>query len=162
MIRRVRDFVSMGGKVGMSVVRDKLGFPDPEPDEELLHAPASAAREAQGKVDPPDDISATPEAPGKREAHAASLLNNAVKMPPRDWIDDMADEALETDDGWRPLAEPMTRPVLDLAERCSSFEEFEDGLADLVPAQDTRAMALALGRALFVARAAAETRDQDA
>ena len=117
-------------------------------------------------------------------------------MPPRDWIDDMADEALETDDGWRPLAEPMTRPVLDLAERCSSFEEFEDGLAELIPAaqdvrrprsgsaaiaapiasdgerrtgraaepnvMDTRNMALALGRALFVARAAAETRDQDA
>lgn len=64
---------------------------------------------------------------------------------------------------WRPLVEPLARPVLDLAGRCRSFEEFEAGLAGLVTAMDPAALALALalGRSMFLARYLAETGQGD-
>lgn len=62
---------------------------------------------------------------------------------------------------WRPLVEPLAQPVLDLAGRCQSFEEFEAGLAGLVTAMDPAALALALGRSMFLARYLAETGQGD-
>jgi phage gp29-like protein len=172
MTDRLAKLVPLGLKVGMSETRDRLGFPDPGPNEECLSAPAAALEPGRGNE---GDMNETaPEAVhGRGRGHAAhgrasapqgSAAENRVfpqamasapqdAGPSRDWIDDLTDETL---DGWRPLTEPLVRPVLELADHVSSFADFEEGLAVLAMAQDTREMALALGRALFVARAASE------
>ena len=64
-------------------------------------------------------------------------------------------------DGWRPLAEPLAQPVLDLAEKCNSFAEFEAGLAELAATLDPTELALALGRSMFLARYMAERGEGD-
>ena len=193
MTDRLAKLVPLGLKVGMSETRDRLGFPDPGPNEECLGAPAAALEPGRGNE---GDMNETaPEAAhgpalpkgavavardsGPTDSDSNSPAQNAALLgavfgrsflrrngqskdahsagfpagETRDWLDDLTDETL---DGWRPLAEPLVRPVLELADHVSSFAEFEAGLAALAMAQDTREMALALGRALFVARAASE------
>lgn len=56
--------VPLGLKVGMSTVRDRLGWPDPDPDEELLAPIAGAAQ----PVDPDED------APNQAEARVRGWL----------------------------------------------------------------------------------------
>ncbi len=142
--------------VETSVIRDKLGFPEPARGAECLRAAGSPEERESAP-------NTTPERDGKKEA--ASRSAHSVGMPAgqaageeRDWIDDLADEEL---DGWRPLAEPLAQPVLDLAQRCSSFDEFGAGLAQLAASLDPTALALALGRSMFLARYMAERGEGD-
>lgn len=60
-----------------------------------------------------------------------------------------------------PLVEPLAQPVLDLARRCSSFDEFEAGWPNWPPVWTPRALALALGRSMFLARYMAEKGEGD-
>lgn len=55
MLSALSILVPMGLKVGMSTVRDRLGIPDPDEDEELLMPPAAApAPGGPGEEDDPD------------------------------------------------------------------------------------------------------------
>ena len=142
--------VPLGLKVGMSEVRDRLGFPDPDAGEECLSASAPEnAAPLKEKKDPP-----RPAIDGGVSAHSASPAGSSSAGEERDWIDDMVDEEL---DGWRPLAEPLIQPALDLAGKCNSLAEFEAGLAELAATLDPAALALALGRSMFMARYMAES-----
>jgi len=148
--------VPLGLKVGMSEVRDRLGFPDPDAGEECLSAPAPE----NAALPPKEKKNASrPAIDGSVSAHAASPSTAFAAGEERDWIDDMVDEEL---DGWRPLAEPLVQPVLDLAGKCNSLAEFEAGLAELAATLDPTALALALGRSMFLARYMAENGDGDA
>lgn len=149
--------VPLGLKVGMSEVRDRLGYPDPDAGEECLGAspststPAPAAEDAAPPPEREENTSA-------RAAHSANVPAGQAVGDAPDWLDELAAGEM---DGWRPLVEPLAQPVLDLAGRCRSFEEFEAGLAGLVTAMDPAALALALGRSMFLARYLAETGQGD-
>ncbi len=148
--------VPLGLKVGMSEVRDRLGYPDPDAGEECLAAspptPAPAPEEA---TQPPEKKENT----STRAAHSAGsvIVGPHAGVEP-DWIDGIVNEELGD---WRPLAEPLIQPVLDLAEKCNSFAEFEAGLARLAATLDPAALALALGRSMFLARYMAERGEGD-
>lgn len=128
--------------VETSVVRDKLGFPEPAKGAECLRA--GSLPESEPGQEEKDRVA--------HSAHAVGMPDTQITEENRDWIDDLTDETLGE---WKPLAESLVQPILDLADRVSNFEDFEAGMSGLVMAQDTRELVLALGRSLFVARLAA-------
>lgn len=155
MTAALSSLVPLGLKVGMSEVRDRLGYPDPDAGEECLAASSYASAPVWEDVAPPQEKKENASA---RASHSANIPTSQAIGEERDWIDNLADEEL---DGWRPLAEPLAQPVLDLARRCSSFDEFEAGLAQLAASLDPTELALALGRSMFLARYMAETGEGD-
>lgn len=155
MTAALSSLVPLGLKVGMSEVRDRLGYPDPDAGEECLAASSYASAPVLEDVAPPQEKKENASA---RAAHSANMPTSQGIGEERDWIDDIVDEEL---DGWRPLAEPLAQPVLDLAEKCNSFAEFEAGLAELAATLEPTELALALGRSMFLARYMAERGEGD-
>lgn len=133
----VKDYVSMGGKVGAATIRDKLGIEDPAADEELLKPPVGAA--------PPAD----PAAPGDDPAKTAKAT--AAQQQDGDAIDRLALDAL---DDWEAMVDPIVDPILDLAGEVSSFEEFQERLPELLGRMDPTELVEGLARAGFTARIA--------
>lgn len=136
--------VPLGLKVEGSVVRDKLGLPDPEDDAEVLATPVSTGPAT---------------AVNQRTRKA---LNQGVPAPAPDKpdgpdeIDELETEALAE---WEHLAAPVINPVLRLAEEAGSFEEFLAKLPELVGTMDSTALARDLAEAAFRARGLGDAGD---
>ena len=130
----VGQLVDRGMKVEQSVVRDKLGLPEPEPDADLLGPPR--AEPAPAPDAPPAVQSAQPAAIAR---HSADQIDHLV--------DQVADE-------WEEVMEPMVAPVRELLADAGSLEEARDRLAELISTMDTSALEEVLLRAGFPARLA--------
>ncbi|MCP1375381.1 DUF935 domain-containing protein [Dyella lutea] len=120
--------VPLGLRVGQSVVRDKLGVPDPDKDEELLQPPAPAP---------------APVAPRKAMNRAAPAA------PMQDDVDDLTDQVL---DDWHPLVDPMVDPVRALAEQAQTEEDFLAGLGALMRTMTPEDLLRSLATQAFKAR----------
>jgi phage gp29-like protein len=122
--------VPLGGLgIQASVVRDRLGFPDPEPGAELLGAaPAEAELPAQNRA-------------MNREGPAQEVL------------DELEAEALAD---WEPLATPARDALQDLADRSASFDEFLAGLPGLAGSMAPQELVTRLAEAAFKARGAGD------
>ncbi|MCK9514285.1 MAG: DUF935 domain-containing protein [Pigmentiphaga sp.] len=127
----VGQLVDRGMKVEQSVVRDKLGLPEPEPDADLLTPPGQAAPEVSAPIH-----SARP---ARVARHSADQIDHLV--------DQVADE-------WEEVMEPMVTPVRELLADAGSLEEARDRLAELISTMDTSALEEVLLRAGFPARLA--------
>lgn len=128
----VAALVDRGMKVEQSVVRDKLGLPEPEKDAELL-----------GPVAGP---SAPPEQPPALHAGRHICAAHAA-----DAIDDLAAEA---GGEWEVVLDPMVAPLRELLGEAATLEEARDRLAELIAKMDTAALEDMLVRAGFSARLA--------
>ncbi|CZT33004.1 DUF935 domain-containing protein [Rhizobium sp. 9140] len=137
----VKTFVDMGGKVGMSVVRDKLGIEDPGNDEELLGAPAKPADEGKDKPTLP--------VKGKTPIAAQRVAPPAHK----DAIDASIEELLG-DDGWEPLVAPIVLGLEEQIAGATSLDDVRAILADRFKTMDVSAMTDMLARAAFSSRLA--------
>jgi phage gp29-like protein len=117
------------GNLGIeaSAVRERLGFSNPAEDAELLGAaPQSAINRAMNRS-------------GQFTIDADAEMDRIAQ--------DVMDE-------WEEIVSPMVNPVLELADRCETFEEFEQGLSDLLTSghiDDERFMQ-SLAEASFKAR----------
>lgn len=140
-MENVKTFVSLGGKVGMSVVRDRIGIPDPDEGEELLSAPAKP------QADNPPEFPAPPD--------QKPALQFQQPDSGRDAIDDAADQMLG-DDGWEPLVAPMIEGLPEKIAAAASLDEARLVMADYLKTMDTDALAEMLARAAFSARLAGE------
>lgn len=158
--------------VELSVIRDKLGFPEPAPgavcvgDEKPGENQSAAPEETEPEDSASDDIAvrdkpddkATKASAKKSKAAQATLdhFPDATKMVGQqyqeDWLDDLSAEALEARGGWMPLAASLTEPIAVLAATCESYAEFEAGLANLAATLSPQALARALARYAFTAR----------
>lgn len=153
--------------VEVSVIRDKLGFPEPAPGAACLGDQREPDQNAQiGAAPEPETPGADPERPrvGRRglkatdtarAAQSVSLMpseGDAPETAAPDWIDDLSAEALEARGGWMPLAASLTDPVAELAARCETFADFAAGLAALAGTLSPQALAEALARYGFAAR----------
>ncbi len=127
----VGQLVDRGMKVEQSVVRDKLGLPEPEPDADLLMPPAQVAPEAQ---------------PSLHHARPARVARHSA-----DQIDRLVDEVSGE---WEEVIGPMVAPVRELLADAGSLEEARDRLAELIATMDTSALEDVLLRAGFPARLA--------
>lgn len=124
--------VPLGLRVGMSEVRDRLGFADPADGEEVLAAPRPKPAPgvkppgAEGEDEPVDD-------PDAEEARQA-----AEPSPPRDAIDTLADEAERRA---QPAADALVDAIKALVLNAESLGEVRDGLLALRPAMPAAELA---------------------
>lgn len=142
-IDRVGKYVKLGGRVGMRMVGDKIGVPEPKADEELLGA----------ATEPPADDTADPKA-RRKDAKAEPFSTSSQKT---DAVDDAAVEMAEE---WRPLIEPIVAGLADQIAAAASIDDVRKLLADRFAGLDVSALTEQLARAAFAARLAGEVDDK--
>jgi phage gp29-like protein len=168
----VERFVDRGGRVEQSVVRDRLGLPDPEPGAVLLQPAAAGVPPAggQGAGGPPAAAPApgAPKTPETPQTHFSRLSQRlmppsgpaataATALPPAPQDDIDLIVAAMTDEGWEPAMRPMLDPLLADLRAADSYEA---AIAALVPAlakMDEAALMRALERAGFAVQAFGRT-----
>lgn len=140
----VKTFVELGGEVEQSVVRDRIGLPDPPkgPDVKLLRPTGAGSG-------PTADQPAT----------AAALATAAARTPGAAVAADDALDALAADalDGWEQMMDPLISPLEQLIADCADAEEFKRRLPEVLAAMDTATLTDALARAGFTARLAGDS-----
>lgn len=161
MMPVVRDFVALGGKVGMSVIRDRIGIPDPGVGEELLTTPAASPAPPEGQANPPT----APDGQAKALSGPVVPLN-ALKPPadakaaasvaaggrdPGDAVDRLANQL---EDDWVEVVDQALTPIEDLLAGCASLAEFRDRLATAIDNMPTGQVRELLARSSFAARLA--------
>jgi len=129
LVDAVVKLVPLGLQVEQSVLRDKLGLPDPDPGAELLQAPSSPMLPAFNRAE-----------------------NREVPAPPRNVEIDREDQlaamlAREAD----PLVGQWVEQIEALVNRANSFEDIQDGLLDVLPDMDADKFARVVQHALAVA-----------
>lgn len=157
MMPVIKAFVDMGGRVGQSVIRDRIGLPDPGKDELLLQP---AQKSPEGAVGAPTGTK-TPGTPPTdflellrglkspdRVALASSILAGAAGS---DAIERFVAGGL---DDWQEQLDPVLAPIETLLASCSTIEEARDRLTEVADTMDGAAMADVLARALFGSRLA--------
>lgn len=132
--------VNAGVQIPVSWVRDKLRIPEPEGDEPVLQQQTAAQTDNQ------------PPAAATNTGIAALTATQD-----QDEFDIFADE-LSGD--WERLTDPMIAPILELAAKCSSYEEFQAGLPGLIQKMDTEKLAETLAQAQFAANIYGRVKDQ--
>lgn len=127
--------VPLGLKVEQSVVRDKLSLPDPEPDAELLAAPAPPAPPASPDPAPP---------PVANNARQIALNARQTRSREDQLVAMLAAQADPIVAGWAG----QIRGMLDTV---GSIEEFRDRLLEILPDLDGVQFAEIMQHALSVA-----------
>lgn len=135
--------IDRGLKVEQSVVRDRMGLPDPDEKGDLLR-PMGAA----GAAAPPP-----PPAPPPALQAAGQGAGCACHAAAPDALDALADDM---SDEWQEAVEPMVDPVRRLLGETGSLEEFRDRLAALIAEMDTATLEEMLMRGTFAARLAGQ------
>lgn len=133
--------VPLGLKVEQSVIRDKLGLPDPDEGADLLGAPSPL-------TSPPGT------APNRAGPlyHAANRDQRNVD----DLLAELEDEALAQ---WQPLLDPVINPVQDLADKSASYDDFLAGLPQLLAQMTPKELIDKLAEAAFKARGVGDAVD---
>ncbi len=142
----VKTFVSMGGKVGMSVVRDKLGIEDPGDDEELLGQRSEPPKDDQGKQ--PPALPKRVEPPIGVAVHRPQMRSDF-----KDDID-LSIEDMLAEDGFVPAVDQIIEGLDAKLAAVSTVEEARQMLADHLRQLDVEALASKLAQAAFAARLA--------
>ena len=116
MMPAVRAYVELGGRVESSVIRDKLGLPDPPAGDDVGLLAPTGRRAAPGPGQPP---AAGP--PAEAAARQLIALLTAAQARPADplaaSLDHLSDRAL---DDWRSLVDPLVEPILETLDRTDS------------------------------------------
>jgi phage gp29-like protein len=165
----VERFVDRGGRVEASVVRDRLGLPDPEPGATLLAAKAAGSPQepagAPAGPFPPETASTQlsrflnplirPSDPAAAASAAAEPEAVADQPGRRDDIDALVD--ILADEGWEGEMEPMIGPLREALAAAGSYEQAVAALVPAMAAMDADRLAQRLERAAFAVRATALT-----
>lgn len=144
-MENVKTFVGLGGKVGMTKVRDKLGIEDPDEDEELLGVPA--------KLAPPEKEPPIVVPPKPVEKPQVSLHRATQDLAPRDAVDDSIALIL-ADDGWEPMVAPVVEGLEARIATATSLDEVRSIIKQHFDEMDFTAMTETLARAAYSARLA--------
>lgn len=143
----VKTFVELGGEVEQSVVRDKIGIPDP-PEQGKDGKPVKLLRPGAGQVTPP--------AAGHGTDNQVELTTQSQQIAAGDV--DAVDEIEATGlDGWEQQMAPIIDPVRRLIDGAASYEEAIAGLKGLE--MDSSRLVEELTKAMFLSRAAGDQVD---
>lgn len=156
MVDQVVKLVPLGLKVGMSTIRDKIGLPDPDPEEELLVAVRPPAPPAPART---PDQSATAEVAAAADGAPPQIATQSQMPPAADAIDEAVAAMLE-DDGWERAIAPMIEGIEEKLGEAATLEDVRAVLAGHVAEMDVSRLAEMLARFGFSARlggAAGET-----
>ena len=126
----------LGLRVEASVVRDKLGLPDPAAGADVLGSPAPAA-----------------EPPSAANRRGGGIATTRASPDP---LAELTDEAA---DDWEPQLSPLLQAIREYAALSGSYEEFQRGLPTLLAEMDSSPFAERLAVAAFQARGLGDTED---
>ena len=159
LVNNVATLLPAGLTVETSVMRDRLGLPEPAEGAEVLKArtpdPESAPAVSGGKREKKEEEEKEKETPADAPAKARARSEVGPEVGPEgatapyDAVDDLAGE-LAGD--WRPLLAPLSDPVLALAEACVDEQEFLARLPGLASGGNAEDLTESLARAIFAAR----------
>lgn len=158
----LKELVPLGLLVEQSVVRDRIGLPDPPEGvapELLLRAPSRASDVLGASNAPGDTQSASGAAPppvtipGQKVAAQQMLALFNALPPPRDGIDTLAEDALAD---WEEQMAPLVGGLEDLLNDASSLEDARDRLAEAIQSMDITRLGNALAQSQFFARVAGD------
>ena len=140
--------VPLGLRVEQSVIRDKWGLPDPEPDAEVLGAP-SVQQPADAAPEPPVDVKQPVDAvPSPAPNRALNRVAGTLAADPVEpFVSRLGREA-------DPLLEALLEPVRQVLNASGDLMTFREALLTLYPDLDPSAFAALMGQALAVADAA--------
>lgn len=158
MMPAVREFVSMGGRVAESTIRDRLGLPDPGKNEVLLSASAGAPQTPPGApgARPTPIVPAKPGATGflgrlkllSGASGIAAAAENAAGGVKGDAIDRAIADAL---DDWQPAINGSLDAIRDLVDQVGSLDELREQLLAALPAMDEAELRQLLEPLMFAA-----------
>jgi phage gp29-like protein len=152
LVKNVVQLVPLGLRVSTSVMRDKLGLPDPGADEECLRpgSPPAAADPSQPTPEAAMPPTVPPE-PLRRKTASAQL-------PIADAIDDGVSEIL-AGDGWEKIIAPMVSGLQEKLQAAQTLDEVKAVLAAHLTSMDIGQFVEVLSRAGFSARLAGAAGD---
>ena len=137
--------VPLGGLgIQASIVRDRLGFPDPEPGAELL---------GQG-----DGTAETGTAESRARCQCGPC-HQAINRG-QDTADELEVLAAEELDDWQEQMAPIVNPVLELADTAGGYEAFLEALPSVLGEMDATHIIEHLAEATFKARGMGDATDE--
>lgn len=148
LVENVSKLVPLGFPVKRSELYAKLGLTEPGEDDEVLvgaAGPASPPPEETEEEEPETEDPEEEETEANTEG-APAVMNAAAEA--NDELEEIA-EATE----WEPYVKPLHQAVEELSAECSSYEEFERRLPELLTRIDTAEVTRALAVDMFKARA---------
>jgi phage gp29-like protein len=114
---------------------------------------AREARERLGFSSPAEDAELLGQEPGQAEPEPAmNRAANRAEVPAIDADAEMDRLAAESLEDWEESLAPMVNPVLALADRCDTYEEFLAALPNLIGEMDETRLAASLAEACYRAR----------
>ncbi len=143
LVSNVTKLVPLGLKVGMSTMRDKIGLPDPDPEEELL----TPARQVPAN---PQDMSM----PSQPIDPAATSIHSVQPGQKGDAIDDAVSAIVGAE--WEAMVEPVVAGLEDELAAATSVEDAQTILERRMETLGINKLAEILARASFAARLAGE------
>ena len=169
LVSNVKTAVELGAKISAKWLRDKVGAPDPEEDDELLSLTPAAQQTTPG--------AASPNGPSSRDLIAGSIPPQGVAQnhqhseqhshcpachghrqtarnaeqtdQSEEWIDELIDIGLSN---WQQQIDPVLQPIKDLLDSVTTVDEFAAGLRELSEEADDSALIEQLAVAMFRAR----------
>lgn len=158
LMEGVKTFVDLGGRVGATVIADRLGIPDPQDGEQILTPPKTAATApgaAPGGPFPPE-LAATAFLGLLKSSYgpiATAASDPKTALGPKDDIDEMVQSLV--DEGWEEVMTPIIDPLLAALATAKSYDDAAAAMIAALPQMDASVMAEKLERAAFAIRAAA-------
>lgn len=142
IVDSVAKLIPLGLRVDAGQMRDFLGLVEPDPDAEVLQAPAAAPAPPTTDVAPPD--------PTLQAAMQRIATLKAEDAPDRDAID-AAITAILADQGWEPMIAPMIAGLEHKLTIAASLDDVRRILADHLAGMDVTRLADILAKAGFSA-----------
>lgn len=150
----LKELVPLGLEVEQSVVRDKLGLPDPPKgkDVALLGAPKQPPTQ-------PTPAAVSPAAPATAATAAQSQCPHCGTShaqqggAPVDALDRLTESALAD---WIPQLQPIAAPLIQAIQSATTYDELRAALATAAQSMDPAALAEVLAQAGFASRLAGD------
>jgi phage gp29-like protein len=149
VMRHTAEMVDRGMKIKQSEVRSKLGYSQPDGDDEVLVS--STAQPISTPAQKPSTKPEAKDAVAKNRALAAE--QPADPYAALDVIEG------ELAGGWEEVMTPIISPVLALLETATTYDEALATLADAFPRMDTKPLLEALVKSAVKARALGDAGD---
>ena len=152
--------IDRGLRIRANDIRAKFNLDEPGADDEVLTPDKSGA--SRGAAPSAEGRALNRRRWGLQHGAGCACPSCGTRATNRDVqtdhdaIDALVDPLAE---GWRPVMEPLVEPIVALADRAQSFEEFAAGLADAAADMDPAAFAEAMAKALFQARGLGDATD---
>ncbi|WP_028294278.1 DUF935 domain-containing protein [Oceanobacter kriegii] len=144
LVQNVKELVPLGLKVEASVMRDRLGLPDPEEGAELLAMPQQSQ---------PPTTSALNSQQSCQCGHCHGTAMNREQPAVERSLDELEQDGLAS---WQQQMDPVLQPIRDLLELVDTAEDFAAGLQDLLDEMDDSDLVSKLARQLYLANGAGE------